>query len=77
MEIVTQTVPEKEVEKTHGARERHDAEKHAFGIDAGSSGVVVVRDNAILHPQPTADPCDPLNWSRLKKHTILGIVMYL
>ncbi|KAF9893223.1 hypothetical protein FE257_011646 [Aspergillus nanangensis] len=28
-----------------------------------------------IHPQPTADPLDPLNWSRLQKNTILGIVM--
>lgn len=28
-----------------------------------------------VHPQPTSDPLDPLNWSRLQKHTILGIVM--
>ncbi|KAJ5121459.1 uncharacterized protein N7515_009420 [Penicillium bovifimosum] len=29
-----------------------------------------------LHPQPTADALDPLNWSRLQKHTILSIVMF-
>lgn len=74
---MTQIVPEKEGEKTPGAVARNDAEKHPFGIDAGSAGVFVVKDNAILHPQPTADPCDPLKWSRLKKHTILAIVMYL
>jgi hypothetical protein len=28
-----------------------------------------------VHPQPTADPLDPLNWPRLQKNTILGIVM--
>lgn len=74
---MTQISPEKEVGKTLEASERHDDEKHAFGTDAGFSGVVVVKDNAILHPQPTADPLDPLNWSWLKKHSILGIVMYL
>ena len=36
----------------------------------------VMRDGVKLHPQPTADPLDPLNWSSLKKHTILGIVMF-
>lgn len=36
-----------------------------------------VEHNGIrVHPQPTADPLDPLNWSRLQKHTILGIVMF-
>lgn len=28
-----------------------------------------------LHPQPTADSLDPLNWSSLQKHGILSIVM--
>lgn len=36
----------------------------------------VLRDGVKLHPQPTADPLDPLNWSSFKKHTILGIVMF-
>ena len=35
------------------------------------------RDGVRLHPQPTADPLDPLNWSSFRKHTILAIVMYL
>lgn len=33
------------------------------------------QDGDIVHPQPTSDPLDPLNWSRHQKHTILGIVM--
>ena len=32
-------------------------------------------DGLKLHPQPTADALDPLNWSKLRKHTILAIVM--
>lgn len=38
--------------------------------------VQVTKDGFKLHPQPTADPLDPLNWSSLWKHTILGIVMF-
>lgn len=38
---------------------------------------IVTRDGFRLHPQPTADPLDPLNWSTFQKHTILGIVMFL
>ncbi|KAJ5342489.1 Major facilitator superfamily domain general substrate transporter [Penicillium brevicompactum] len=35
-----------------------------------------VNKNGIkLHPQPTADSLDPLNWSSLQKHAILSIVM--
>ncbi|KAJ9386885.1 hypothetical protein DTO063F5_3543 [Paecilomyces variotii] len=36
----------------------------------------VTKDGFKLHPQPTADPLDPLNWSSMRKHTILGIVMF-
>lgn len=36
----------------------------------------VIRNGIKVHPQPTADPLDPLNWSTFKKHTILGIVMF-
>ncbi|CAI7620479.1 unnamed protein product [Penicillium bialowiezense] len=36
-----------------------------------------VNKNGIkLHPQPTADSLDPLNWSSLQKHVILAIVMF-
>lgn len=36
----------------------------------------VTKDGVKLHPQPTGDPLDPLNWSSMRKHTILGIVMF-
>ena len=42
------------------------------GVDS-----VVTRDGFRLHPQPTSDPLDPLNWTSFQKHTILAIVMYL
>lgn len=74
---MTGIFPEKEAEKTAGTSERPDLEQYDFGTDAGPLGVVVQKDSTISYPQPTADPLDPLNWSRLKKHTILGIVMYL
>ncbi|KAF7718494.1 Uncharacterized protein PECH_003698 [Penicillium ucsense] len=32
-------------------------------------------EGAKVHPQPTTDPLDPLNWSKCQKHVILGIVM--
>lgn len=38
---------------------------------------IVTRDGVRLHPQPTTDPLDPLNWSSFQKHTILAIVMFL
>ncbi|GAD93172.1 MFS transporter, putative [Paecilomyces variotii No. 5] len=36
----------------------------------------VTKDGFKLHPQPTGDSLDPLNWSSMRKHTILGIVMF-
>ena len=38
---------------------------------------IVTRDGFRLHPQPTSDPLDPLNWTSFQKHTILAIVMFL
>ncbi|PLB44313.1 putative MFS transporter [Aspergillus steynii IBT 23096] len=32
-------------------------------------------EDIIIHPQRTSDPLDPLNWSWMRKHSILGIVM--
>jgi hypothetical protein len=37
---------------------------------------MITRDGLRVHPQPTADPLDPLNWSFFQKHTILAIVMF-
>ncbi|KAH0553403.1 hypothetical protein GP486_006526 [Trichoglossum hirsutum] len=34
------------------------------------------QDGLQLHPKPTCDPLDPLNWSSAKKHGILAIVMW-
>ncbi|KAL8931080.1 MAG: hypothetical protein Q9208_000183 [Pyrenodesmia sp. 3 TL-2023] len=42
-----------------------------------SEDIGIWKDGLKVHPQPTADPLDPLNWSSLKKHSILAIVMYL
>jgi hypothetical protein len=53
-------------------------EKHP-GIEAApaeNNEPLPVEQNGIrVHPQPTCDPLDPLNWSWLQKHTILAIVM--
>jgi hypothetical protein len=35
----------------------------------------VTKDGLKVHPQPTTDPLDPLNWSPWRKHSILAIVM--
>lgn len=52
-------------------------ESSSIGPPPAGADNVVTHDGFRLHPQPTSDPLDPLNWSSLQKHTILGIVMYL
>jgi hypothetical protein len=37
----------------------------------------ITKDGIALHPQPTSDPLDPLNWSTWRKNSILAIVMAL
>ena len=47
----------------------------ASQLGAESEGVQTTPDKKIiLIPQPSEDPNDPLNWSSLKKHTILLVV---
>ncbi|KAJ5496292.1 Major facilitator superfamily domain general substrate transporter [Penicillium fimorum] len=48
-------------------------------VDQGTQVLysAAVNKNGIrLHPQPTADSLDPVNWSRFQKHVILSIVMF-
>lgn len=52
-------------------------EKQSVPVELGVIGETTIEQNGVkIHPQPTSDPLDPLNWSRLEKHTILGIVMF-
>ncbi|KAL8934248.1 MAG: hypothetical protein Q9216_006001 [Gyalolechia sp. 2 TL-2023] len=61
-----------------GSDPDHLKEKGPVDTEVGHLGEVgVVKDGLRVHPQPTADPLDPLNWSTWKKHAILAIVMYL
>ncbi|KAI9847086.1 MAG: hypothetical protein M1837_003204 [Sclerophora amabilis] len=45
--------------------------------DRTPSEGLLTRHGLKLHPQPTGDPLDPLNWSFWRKHMILGIVTWL
>ncbi|KAL9117667.1 MAG: hypothetical protein Q9187_005796 [Circinaria calcarea] len=49
-------------------------EKGPIDLDKSEAGVLM-KDGLKLHPQPTADPLDPLNWPTWRKHVILAIVM--
>jgi len=41
-------------------------------IDADTRGLETTKNGKIiLIPQPSSDPDDPLNWSWMKKHTVL------
>lgn len=53
-------------------------EKGHLGAEVGqSSEIGIFKEGLRVHPEPTADPLDPLNWPRWRKHGILAIVMYL
>ena len=68
-----------EKEKKDGAFHASNDRIYTTPIDHGIQVLyqAAVNKNGIkLHPQPTSDPLDPLNWSRLQKHTILAIVMF-
>jgi hypothetical protein len=47
------------------------------GDTGASEGSNLSGNGTQVHPQPTNDPLDPLNWTKLRKHTILAIVMWL
>ncbi|KAI9795401.1 MAG: hypothetical protein M1833_007189 [Piccolia ochrophora] len=42
-----------------------------------TADVGITKHGVRVHPQPTSDPLDPLNWSAWRKNTILGIVMFM
>ncbi|KAL8709233.1 MAG: hypothetical protein Q9220_005976 [cf. Caloplaca sp. 1 TL-2023] len=67
-----------EKQRDGGSKPESFNEKAALGLEKGrDEDAGIVKDGIRLHPEPTADPLDPLNWSSAKKHTILAIVMYL
>ena len=44
-------------------------------LGAEGQGLQTADDGkTVLIPQPSSDPNDPLNWSRLKKHAILFVI---
>ncbi|KAJ5587469.1 uncharacterized protein N7459_003234 [Penicillium hispanicum] len=66
-------------EKCHGHDTSIPSEQGQTPIDLGTHVVyepAVDNSGIRLHPQPTPDELDPLNWSSLQKHTILFIVMF-
>ena len=43
-------------------------------LDASADVKTAADGRTILYPQPSSDPNDPLNWSSLKKHTMLFVI---
>ncbi|KAL5343166.1 major facilitator superfamily domain-containing protein [Aspergillus crustosus] len=65
------------MEKSPDAKMDADVQEKHSPTAMAVPAIDAVEHNGIrVHPQPTSDPLDPLNWSRLEKHTILGIVMF-
>jgi len=64
---------EKKLNESELAPESHNGgqEKPVKATDDAG----VVHNGMRVHPQPTSDPLDPLNWSSIRKHSILGIVL--
>lgn len=64
-------------EKPKGTPSQLD-QKVALDAEIGQSeNIGISNDGLEVHPHPTADPLDPLNWSSFKKNSILAIVMYM
>ena len=57
---------------SHGDKEKVELVPRL--IDTVFEGAVT-KDGLRVHPQPTTDPLDPLNWSPWRKSSILAIVM--
>ena len=83
--MASQTAPEK-VDRDVDPAPAHDTpatssldtkekiEYVSSNADIQTEGTVT-KDGINVHPQPTTDPLDPLNWPRWRKRVILAIVM--
>ncbi|KAF2089930.1 putative MFS transporter [Saccharata proteae CBS 121410] len=65
-----------EEKKTEDSKINDNEKSHSVDSSAVEAPVVL-KDGMKLHPQPTSDPLDPLNWSSARKNSILAIVMAL
>jgi hypothetical protein len=56
-------------------KEADELEKGQNVVQSAEASAIT-KAGLVVHPQPTSDPLDPLNWSWMKKHSILAIVMF-
>ena len=68
---------EKTTENVDSAGTKEKIERSAISPPPVGFGTIVTRDGVRVHPQPTIDPLDPLNWSSVRKNSILAITMIL
>ena len=68
---------EKDIATDQGGLEEKPGATEGTQVILAEKLPVLEHDGFKLHPQPTSDPLDPLNWSSLRKHGILAIVMSL
>lgn len=70
---------EKEIDKSCPGSGLCPSSGQMVSIEKGDTHLVCEAggsaDGSKVHPQPTTDPLDPLNWSTMQKHVILAIVM--
>ena len=63
--------------KTGGGKTDFARKVPAYDEDEGFvQEFAAVRDGIELHPKPTSDPLDPLNFSKASKFAALGVVMW-
>jgi MFS family permease len=74
----TAPTPERDVEASPPQAADIKARLESSSIAPPPVGVekIITKDGLRLHPQPTSDPLDPLNWTSFQKHGILAIIMF-
>jgi hypothetical protein len=72
---------DKDIDKaSQGNGQGTPSDQMQLSIEKGATHLVCnaggTSDGSKVHPPPTTDPLDPLNWSTMQKHVILAIVMF-
>lgn len=62
---------EKGIEKPYLPSAQQHGDQKSFPGEAA-----ITRDGFHVHPQPTSDSLDPLNWTNWRKNSILAIICF-
>lgn len=60
----------------HTIQNPHFSSSNNVDVEIGSVSHSLNTEDKPLTPQPTNDPLDPLNWSALRKYSIVGVVCF-